>query len=135
MFGDRKWNEKDLWVCFDDNEDYAGIKDDPPQIVGHGTPIALIAGGSRIGVAPRANLLLYKVQTTLCENDGTADQPKRSDKVEQGYNWLVLVQCLQDLVTQLDTGKLPKGKTVLSISIGEPAPLSPFRFAFPLFRR
>lgn len=114
------WDRKAEYVCFDDNDDYSHSGDG--TIRGHGTPIALIAGGSNIGVAQRANLLLYKVGITWCKNVGTEDNPERSDNVadrKSGYRYQAIIHCLQDLIREIDAGNLPKGKVVLSSSLGK----------------
>lgn len=84
-------------------------------MVGHGTTVALVAGGSRIGVAPRANLLLYKVGATYYQHKGTEDQPLPPE-YRNGVRCQAFIHCLEDLIAQLDAGALPKGKTVVSIS-------------------
>lgn len=101
----------------DNFDDVGGISEDG-LIHGHGTQVAVIAGGCLSGVAPRANLVLIKAAEIKLDRDGhpySNDEPKILP--------LAILSGLQLVIARLnDPGKppIPRGKAIVSVSIGIP---------------
>ncbi|KAK2599795.1 hypothetical protein N8I77_011520 [Diaporthe amygdali] len=74
---------------------------------GHGTQIAILAGGMRTGVARRAGLYLIKA--------GGAVLNEEEEVVEEDICSLSLIVALNHIVEKLKDGSLPPGKTVVVI--------------------
>lgn len=94
---------------------------DPERPVGHGTAMAITAAGSESGVAPLAHLAIYKVMSAVYEKVNTPSGPIKGDLLHHGFKPHVVLCALENLRYQIARGAVPKGKTVLNLSLGESA--------------
>lgn len=98
--------------------DVGGIGEDN-LIHGHGTQIAIIAGGCQGGVAPRANLFLIKAAEIKVDRDGDPYSSDEPDLYPQA-----VIAGLQVVVDRMDYSdalpSIPRGKAVVSVSLGMP---------------
>ncbi|KAI7783696.1 hypothetical protein LA080_011405 [Diaporthe eres] len=89
----------------DNDSDYGYPFEGVPE--GHGTQTAILAGGMRTGVAPRAGLYLIKAGGAVLDRDDVV--------VEEDVCAPALVVSLRHIVDKLKDGSLPPGKTVIII--------------------
>lgn len=99
-------------------DDVGGIGEDN-LIHGHGTQVAIIAGGCRSGVAPRANLVLVKAAEIEVDRDGDPYSSDEPDLYPQA-----IIAGLHLVIDRMDDSdgapSVPRGKAVVSISLGIP---------------
>lgn len=94
-------------------------------IHGHGTQVAIIAGGCKSGVVPRANLVLIKAAEIKVDRDGDPYSSDEPDLYPQA-----IIAALQMVVDRMDgdihrngsveSPPIPRGKAVVSVSFGIP---------------
>ena len=97
--------------------DVGGIGEDN-LIHGHGTQVAIIAGGCQSGVAPRANLFLIKAAEIKVDRDGDPYSSDEPDLYPQAI--IAGLQLVVERMDSDDSPSIPRGKAVVSLSIGIP---------------
>lgn len=98
--------------------DVGGIGEDN-LIHGHGTQVAIIAGGCQSGVAARANLFLIKAAEIKVDREGDPYSTDEPDIYPQA-----IIAGLQLVIDRMDNSNgspsIPRGKAVVSVSLGIP---------------
>jgi hypothetical protein len=91
---------------------------DPNSLHGHGTTVAILAAGSKSGVAPLADLVIYSHFSVVSEKLATPTGPAEGKLLFSGTRPSSLFFTIENMYRRIVDGRLPAGKTVVNLSLG-----------------
>lgn len=91
--------------------------DNPKSPKGHGTPVAIIAAGRESGVAPLANLLIYKHASLVSKKVATPPGPAEEKLVFRSVQPSATLYALEHMFYHIE--RVPAGKAVLNMSFSK----------------